>query len=169
MASRSEQRSLPGLEAEPKRTKTKSSPAKSAARPPNACEPAPETSLSDNGDEPCAPKPHAVDIKGWNVYIVDAYSLIFQVFHAIPEMTSPHGEPVSAVFGFVRDMLHLLEDKKPDALICAVDVSGPTFRDVLFEAYKAERSEMPIELASQIPKIECVLEAFSIPVLGCTG
>jgi DNA polymerase-1 len=169
MASRSEQRSFPGLEAEPKRTKTTSAPAKSAARPSNACAPAPERSPSANGDEPCAPKPQAVDIKGWNVYIVDAYSLIFQVFHAIPEMTSPRGEPVSAVFGFIRDMLYLLEDKKPDALICAVDVSGPTFRDELFEAYKAERSEMPVELGSQIPKIERVLEALGIPVLGCTG
>src|SRR3954467_950456 len=169
MPSRSEQRSFPGLEAEPKRAKTKPAPNKSAARSANACAPAPERSLADNGNEPCAPKPQAVDIKGWNVYIVDAYSLIFQVFHAIPEMTSPRGEPVSAVFGFVRDMLYLLEDKKPDALICAVDVSGPTFRDELFEAYKAERSEMPIELASQIPKIECVLEALGIPVLGCTG
>src|SRR3954469_4755516 len=169
MPSRPEQRSFPGLEAEPKRAKTKPAPNKSATRSANACTPAQDTSLSENGEESCAPKPQAVDIKGWNVYIVDAYSLIFQVFHAIPEMTSPRGEPVSAVFGFVRDMLYLFEDKKPDALICAVDVSGPTFRDELFEAYKAERSEMPIELASQIPKIECVLEALGIPVLGCTG
>src|SRR3954454_14102797 len=169
MPSRPEQRSFPGLEAEPKRAKTKPAPDKSAARSANACTPAQDTSLTENGDESCAPKPQAVDIKGWNVYIVDAYSLIFQVFHAIPEMTSPRGEPVSAVFGFVRDMLYLLEDKKPDALICAVDVSGPTFRDELFEAYKAERSEMPVELGSQIPKIECVLEALGIPVLGCTG
>ena len=57
-----------------------------------------------------------VDIKGWNVYVVDAHSLIFQVFHALPEMTSPRGEQVGAVFGFVRDMLYLIEEKKPNAL-----------------------------------------------------
>lgn len=113
--------------------------------------------------------PADVDIKGWNVYVVDAHSLIFQVFHALPEMSSPRGEQVGAVFGFVRDMLYLIEEKKPNALICAFDVSGPTFRDELYEAYKAERSEMPADLVSQIPKIERVLAALSIPVLTCQG
>ena len=88
---------------------------------------------SDRGDEACARSRKPVDIKGWNVYVVDAHSLIFQVFHALPEMSSPRGEQVGAVFGFVRDMLYLIEEKKPDALICAFDLSGPTFRDELFD------------------------------------
>ncbi len=119
--------------------------------------------------EACDRQPQPVDIKGWNVYAVDAHSLIFQVFHALPEMSSPRGEQVGAVFGFTRDMLYLIEDKKPNALICAFDLSGPTFRDQLFDQYKAERGEMPDELVSQIPKIEQVLEALSIPVLTCEG
>src|SRR5205085_6526871 len=109
---------------------------------PTVCSPQIKSRQSD-GDEPCPPQPQAVDIKGWNVYVVDAHSLIFQVFHAIPEMSSPRGEQVGAVYGFTRDMLYLLEDKKPDALICAFDLSGPTFRNELFDGYKAERSEMP--------------------------
>ena len=84
-------------------------------------------------------------------------------------MSSPGGEQVGAVFGFVRDMLYLIEDKKPNALICAFDLPGPTFRDALFDAYKAERGEMPADLVSQIPKIERVLGAMSIPVLSCEG
>ena len=69
--------------------------------------------------------------------MVDANSLIFQVFHAIPEMTSPRGEPVSAVFGFTRDMLYLLEEKKPDYLVRGVrSLPEPTFRHELYEAYK---------------------------------
>ena len=52
--------------------------------------------------------------------MVDAHSLIHQVFHALPEMTSPQGEPVGAVFGFTRDLLYLLEEKKPDYLFCAL-------------------------------------------------
>ncbi len=65
----------------------------------------------------CAPVGAAPpSIAGWRVYAVDAHSLIFQVFHALPEMTSPRGEPVGAVFGFVRDMLDLIEKKQPDAL-----------------------------------------------------
>ena len=78
-----------------------------------------------------------------SVWVVDANSLIFQVFHALPEMSSPRGEQVGAVFGFVRDMLYLIEEKKPDALVCAFDLAGPTFRDELFADYKAERGEMP--------------------------
>ena len=64
-------------------------------------------------------------IAGWQVYVVDAHSLIFQVFHALPDMTSPRGEHVSAVYGFVRDILQIIEQKKPDALICAFDPPGP--------------------------------------------
>ncbi len=173
MSSRSQQRTLPGLDtgpapAEPERTR------KTALRAVG--------NTSENGDtatgkpvantstsEPCDDLPQPVDIKGWNVYIVDAHSLIFQVFHAIPEMSSPRGEQVAAVFGFVRDMLYLIEDKKPNALICAFDLSGPTFRDALFDAYKADRSEMPADLASQIPKIKKFLEAMSIPILTSEG
>ncbi|HEX3600386.1 MAG TPA: 5'-3' exonuclease H3TH domain-containing protein, partial [Lacipirellulaceae bacterium] len=119
--------------------------------------------------EPCDDLPQPVDIKGWNVYVLDSHSLIFQVFHAIPEMSSPRGEQVGAVFGFVRDILYLIEDKKPNALICAFDLSGPTFRDQLYEAYKAERGEMPADLVTQIPKIKQFLEAMSIPVLTSEG
>jgi DNA polymerase-1 len=128
-------------------------------------QPLPYNEDGDACDEPQQP----VDIKGWNVYVVDAHSLIFQVFHALPEMSSPHGEQVGAVYGFVRDILYLIEEKKPDALICAFDLSGPTFRSDLFEAYKADRGEMPDELVGQIPKIERVLAAMSIPVLTSKG
>ncbi len=68
------------------------------------------------------------DLSGKLVYVIDSNSLIFQVFHAIPEMTSPRGEPVNAVFGFTRDLLYLLENKRPDYLFCSFDMSGPTFR-----------------------------------------
>jgi DNA polymerase-1 len=113
--------------------------------------------------------PASVDISSWTVYVVDAHSLIFQVFHAIPEMTSPRGEHVAAVYGFVRDMLQIIEQKKPDALICAFDRPGPTFRDALFDRYKADRGAMPEELVGQIPKIEQVLKALAIPVIGIEG
>jgi DNA polymerase-1 len=101
-----------------------------------------------------ATAPSPTDLAGWDVYVVDAHSLIFQVFHALPDMTSPRGEHVGAVYGFVRDMLYLVEQKQPAALLCAFDRPGPTFRNDLFAGYKADRSEMPVELVGQIPKIE---------------
>ena len=170
MARSREQRSLPGLEDDlpedtslsadtsldngPEAQVSGPRPLKRARRSDDSC----VTSLSE-----------PPSIQGWQVYVVDAHSLIFQVFHAIPQMTSPRGEHVNAVFGFVRDMLDLIEKKKPDALLCAFDLSGPTFRSEMFEAYKADRGEMPEELATQIPKIYEVLQAMAVPILSCEG
>ena len=111
----------------------------------------------------------APNIRDWTLCAVDAHSLIYQVFHALPEMTSPGGEPVGAVYGFVRDMLQLLETRRPDALLCAFDLPGPTFRHDLYDGYKADRSAMPEDLKSQIPKIREVLDVLGIPILDCQG
>jgi len=107
--------------------------------------------------------------KGVTVYAVDAHSLIFQVFHALPEMTSPRGEAVGAVFGFSRDIMYLIEEKKPDYLFCAFDMSGPTFRHEMYDQYKIDRTEMPEELQPQIPKIRDVLESLGVPILESEG
>jgi DNA polymerase-1 len=169
MPVRSQQRTLPGLsQDEP------CSPAQGEALEPEvivsqASEVGQPQIPDEEAAEACDHEPLPVDIKGWNVYVVDAHSLIFQVFHALPEMSSPRGEQVGAVYGFVRDMVYLIEEKKPDALLCAFDLSGPTFRSQLFDQYKAERGEMPDELVGQIPKIEQVLEAMSIPILAREG
>src|SRR5947209_376655 len=104
-----------------------------------------------------------------SMYLVDAHSLIFQVFHAIPEMTSPSGLPTNAVFGFARDMLDLRAQKKPDYLLCAFDLPGPTFRDKIYPEYKAHRPPAPPDLHTQIPLIKTMLEAMHIPVLASEG
>ncbi len=103
------------------------------------------------------------------VYVVDAYSLIFQVFHALPEMTSPSGQPVGAVHGFVRDIVDLIENRRADYLFCAFDVPGDTFRHELYPAYKADREEMPADLQPQIPNIRRMLDALGVPVIERTG
>jgi DNA polymerase-1 len=99
------------------------------------------------------------------LYILDAYSLIFQVFHAIPEMTGPAGQPTQAVFGIFRDLLNLLRDRKPDYLAAAFDGAGPVFRSELYAEYKANRAAMPDDLVSQMPVIRRVFEGFGVPVL----
>lgn len=109
------------------------------------------------------------DLRGKNVWIVDSHSLIFQVFHAIPPMTGPAGQPVAAIYGFARDMVFLLEKKKPDYLICAFDMHGPTFRHELYDDYKVNRAEMPEELPSQIQGIRRLLNAMNIPVIESPG
>ena len=65
------------------------------------------------------------------------------------------------MFGFTRDVLYLLEQKKPDYLFCAFDMSGPTFRHELYEDYKLQRAEMPVDLRPQLPIIRRVLDAIA--------
>lgn len=109
----------------------------------------------------------ATDLHGKTVYVIDSHSLIHQLFHAIGEMTSPHGEPVAAVFGFVRDILGLIETRRPDYLFCAFDLPGKTFRHELYEAYKIHRPPMDADLASQIAKIRRIIDAAGVPGVGC--
>src|SRR5215471_13650152 len=87
------------------------------------------------------------------LYLVDAHSLIFQVFHAIRDrMTSPAGLPTNALYGFVRDLLHLRK-RRPDYLVVAFDRPEPTFRSALYPEYKAHREDMPVDLKPQLPLI----------------
>ncbi len=104
-----------------------------------------------------------------SLYIIDTFSLIFQVFHALPEMTSPQGEPTNAVYGVTRDLITILRDRKPDWLIAAMDVRGENKRNEVYEEYKANRSEMPEELVPQIPMIEQLLAGFGVLTLGVPG
>lgn len=127
-----------------------------------------EPAAASDGHAPSSAAPQP-SIAGWKVYVIDAHSLIFQVFHALPDMTSPRGEHVNAVYGFVRDILQILDERTPDAIICALDPPGPTFRDEIYDRYKADRGEMPEELVGQIPKIEQVLHALGIPVISRPG
>ena len=103
------------------------------------------------------------------LYLVDAHSLIFQVFHAVAEMTSPTGMPTNALFGFTRDMLYLRNDRKPSHLVVVFDVGEPTLRTEVYAEYKAHRSPMPDDLRLQIPMIREMLGAMRVPVLGVPG
>ncbi len=103
------------------------------------------------------------------IYIIDTFSLFFQVFHAIPSMTGPAGQPTNAVFGFTRDLLQILKQKKPDYLLCAMDSEGPGVRADWYEEYKANRSEMPEEMVPQIPMLTEIIEGFRIPFVGYPG
>ncbi|MEZ6104763.1 MAG: 5'-3' exonuclease H3TH domain-containing protein [Pirellulaceae bacterium] len=135
----------------------------SASHDPQASAPVAETNaVSADSSSPVA---------GKNVYIVDAHAAIYQVFHALAaaNMTTPRGEPVGAVHGFLRDMLDLLEKRQPDYLFCAFDPPGDTFRHELYADYKANRESMPDDLRSQIAKIRHLLDLFHLPIVEVSG
>ena len=87
----------------------------------------------------------------------------------MPAMTSPTGLPVGAIHGFTRDVLDLIEKRRPDYLICAFDHPGDTFRHELFSEYKAQRPEMPSDLQPQIAPIREMLQALGIPSIDQPG
>ncbi|HYV36404.1 MAG TPA: hypothetical protein VE988_11905, partial [Gemmataceae bacterium] len=99
------------------------------------------------------------------LFLIDAHGLLFQVFHAIPEMSSPGGMPTNAVFGFTRDMLFIRKELQPDYLVCVFDPPGGTFRDRIFPEYKAQRGPMPDSMRPQIRMAYQLLEAMRIPAL----
>jgi DNA polymerase-1 len=111
----------------------------------------------------------APDLHGKTVLAIDTLSRIYQLFHALPEMTAPDGAPVSAVYGFARDLLDVVGKKKPDHLFCAMDPPGPTFRHERFAEYKANRAEMPADLVPQIPLVRRLLEIMGVPCLEVPG
>ena len=103
------------------------------------------------------------------LFILDSYSLIYQVFHAIPTMTGPAGQPTNAAFGIFRDLLNIIRTRKPDYLAAAFEGGGADKRTELFADYKANRAAMPDDLRPQIDLIRRVIEGFAVPVLSHPG
>src|SRR5258706_7506374 len=162
MATPSHQRKLAGFEEPAGRTAPNISAPPAPHLPPPSVQPE-DPSLARRVSEDSGP------LSGKSVYIVDSHSLIYQVFHAMPEMTRPSGQPVGAVQGFMRDLVDLIENRKADYLICAFDHSGDNFRHEIYAQYKQDRSEMPADLVLQIPVIHRFLEAMNIPLLSIPG
>jgi len=103
------------------------------------------------------------------LYIIDTFSLVFQVFHGIPPMTGPAGQPTNAAFGFTRDLRRLIAEKQPTHLMCAMDSSGPGTRHEIYPEYKANRTEMPEDLKPQIPLIKEIIKGLNIPCIEVAG
>ena len=109
------------------------------------------------------------DLTGKTVWVIDTLSRVYQLFHALPEMSSPTGTPVQAVYGFTKDLLGIIEKRKADYLFCAMDAPGPTFRHIRHAAYKGTRAEMPGDLVPQIPLVRQLCATMGIPCLELSG
>jgi DNA polymerase-1 len=105
------------------------------------------------------------------VYIIDGHAQIFRAYYAIRSgLTSPvTGEPTNAIFAYASMMLKLLGTYQPTFAVMAIDMPGKTFRDDLYDKYKATRNAPPEDLIAQIPRILEVTRLFGVPVLGHQG
>src|SRR5690554_1238092 len=101
--------------------------------------------------------------------LVDGSSYLYRAYHALPPLTTSTGQPTGAVKG-VLNMLRSLRKDYPDSVIAVVfDAKGPTFRDEMFEQYKAQRPPMPDDLRSQIEPLHQCVRALGFPLLCVEG
>jgi DNA polymerase-1 len=101
--------------------------------------------------------------------LLDSHAILHRAYHALPDFTSPAGEPTGALYGFSAVLLKILRELKPDYIAACFDLPEPTFRHVAYEKYKAKRPKMAEELAGQIMKSKEILKAFQIPIYEHPG
>ncbi len=115
---------------------------------------------TDAGSEPSSKK----------IYLIDTMAYVFRAFHALPPMSNAKGLPTNAVLGFCRMILKLKKTFHPAYIACVNDASGPTFREEIFPAYKANRKEPDPDLVPQFDLCRrAATEAFNLPLLELRG
>lgn len=105
--------------------------------------------------------------------LVDGSSYLYRAYHAMPDLRAVPGDPSSPATGAIRGMINMLQslrkDITADYAVCVFDASGPTFRDAMYDQYKATRSPMPDDLRSQIEPIHAVVDMLGWKVVVVPG
>lgn len=101
--------------------------------------------------------------------LIDGSSYLYRAFHAMPALTNSNGFPTGAIYGVVNMLKRLLTQYDPEYIAVIFDAKGKTFRDDLYDKYKANRSEMPSELVQQIENIHEAVKALGLPLLMIDG
>lgn len=104
-----------------------------------------------------------------HVYLVDGSGFIFRAFHALPPMTRDDGTPVNAVYGFCNMLMKLIDSTDADRIAIIFDAARATFRNDIYEAYKANRDEPPEELRPQFEIVREATRAFGMPAIQLEG
>jgi DNA polymerase-1 len=104
-----------------------------------------------------------------HLYLVDGSSYIFRAYHRLPPLTNPEGTPVGAVYGYTTMLWKLADDLHkadgPTHMAVILDKSSQSFRNELYDQYKAHRPEPPEDLRPQFPLIRDATRAFSMPCI----
>src|ERR1700724_1834389 len=101
--------------------------------------------------------------------LVDGSSYLYRAFHALPPLSNSKGEPTGAVLGVLNMLNKLMKDESPQRVAVVFDAPGRTFRDELFDQYKAHRAPMPDDLRSQVQPLLDAVTAMGLPLLRVTG
>jgi len=103
------------------------------------------------------------------LYIIDSHGQLYASYYALPNLTSPAGEPTGATFGFVGTLLKILREERPDYLVACFDLPGPTLRHEAYEAYKAQRKPVPDALPPQVDRVHEILRLLGVPAIESPG
>jgi DNA polymerase-1 len=101
--------------------------------------------------------------------LVDGSSYLYRAYHALPPLTNSKGLPTGAVKGVISMLRRLLKDYPDSPVAVVFDAKGKTFRDELFEQYKANRPPMPDDLRPQVQPILDIVDAMGLPLLVVEG
>ena len=104
-----------------------------------------------------------------HLYLVDGSAYIFRAYHRLPPLTDPEGTPVGAVYGYTTMLWKLADDLDkadgPTHLAVILDKGSTSFRNALYDQYKANRPPPPEDLVPQFPLIRDATRAFSLPCI----
>lgn len=101
--------------------------------------------------------------------LLDAHAILHRAYHALPDFTSPKGEPTGALYGVVAMVLKIVEDLKPDYIVACYDLPEPTYRHEVYKEYKAGRAKTEDSLIAQIARSRDIFTAFGIPMYELAG
>ncbi|MCX8022825.1 MAG: DNA polymerase I [Syntrophorhabdaceae bacterium] len=104
-----------------------------------------------------------------NVFLIDGHSFLYRAFYATPYLSNSKGMPTNAIYGFIIMLKRLIEEHKPDSLVVVFDSAGPSFRENIFNQYKAQRPSMPDNLSIQIPYLKRIIQAMGLPCFEKEG
>ncbi len=102
------------------------------------------------------------------LYLIDGTGLSYRAYYALSGLSTSHGQPTGAVFGFINILNKILKDN-PEYVVCCFDVSRETFRRKKYKEYKMHRPEMPDDLRSQMQLIRQVAAAYNITISELEG
>ncbi|WP_289295441.1 DNA polymerase I [uncultured Reyranella sp.] len=105
-----------------------------------------------------------------HLYLIDGSGYLFRAYHALPPMNRPDGTPINAVFGFCRMLVaDLLDNPEIDHIAMILDAGSVTFRNKIYDKYKANRPDPPEDLIPQFPLIREAARAFNVTVCELEG
>jgi|AntRauTorckE6833_2_1112554.scaffolds.fasta_scaffold05838_2 DNA polymerase-1 len=101
--------------------------------------------------------------------LLDAHAILHRAYHALPDFTSPTGEPTGALYGVTTMVLKIIEDFKPQYIAACYDLPEPTYRHEAYDAYKAGRSKTDEALILQINRSREIFNSLGIPIFEKVG